>query len=180
MKKEPAVGVEPTLPCGNKILSLARLPISPRRPFLRFVRHKQLVEAGETVFSCLRFRCCTPKQVTIVCQTRAEFRAGTRSLQEENQGTAAACKLVPSTVGVDGFIAMLTFLGRRSTCGDYDGCELPRQTTLQRKTIQQRSQQPKNKVNPNRASTLFFVDEAGAKRFRLSGLVCSPSLLPTA
>ena len=27
----PAVGVEPTLPYGNKILSLARLPISPRR-----------------------------------------------------------------------------------------------------------------------------------------------------
>ena len=25
----PAVGVEPTLPCGNKILSLARLPIPP-------------------------------------------------------------------------------------------------------------------------------------------------------
>jgi hypothetical protein len=27
----PAEGVEPTLPFGNKILSLARLPISPRR-----------------------------------------------------------------------------------------------------------------------------------------------------
>ncbi len=29
-RKVPAVGVEPTLPYGNKILSLARLPISPR------------------------------------------------------------------------------------------------------------------------------------------------------
>ena len=27
----PRVGLEPTLPCGNEILSLARLPISPSR-----------------------------------------------------------------------------------------------------------------------------------------------------
>ena len=33
----PAVGVEPTLPCGNKILSLARLPISPRRQHFLFI-----------------------------------------------------------------------------------------------------------------------------------------------
>ena len=27
----PVEGIEPTLPCGNQILSLARLPIPPHR-----------------------------------------------------------------------------------------------------------------------------------------------------
>ena len=30
----PKVGFEPTLPCGNQILSLARLPVSPLRHIL--------------------------------------------------------------------------------------------------------------------------------------------------
>ena len=31
MKILPAEGIEPTLPCGNQILSLARLPVPPHR-----------------------------------------------------------------------------------------------------------------------------------------------------
>ena len=46
-EKIPAVGVEPTLPCGNKILSLARLPISPRRLFLHFADAVRLATESE-------------------------------------------------------------------------------------------------------------------------------------
>ena len=46
----PAVGVEPTLPYGNKILSLARLPISPRRPIHLSALREMLTHAREGNF----------------------------------------------------------------------------------------------------------------------------------
>ena len=45
--KIPAVGVEPTLPFENKILSLARLPISPRRPYRIFPGFEWITRIGE-------------------------------------------------------------------------------------------------------------------------------------
>ncbi len=45
IRKVPAEGIEPTLPCGNRILSPARLPVPPRR---------LLCKSGKNPVSALR------------------------------------------------------------------------------------------------------------------------------
>lgn len=53
----PGVGIEPTLPCGNEILSLARLPVSP--PGLEVAQYRRSdicgnrLQAFREIFSIL-------------------------------------------------------------------------------------------------------------------------------